>query len=128
VHARRAADPDAAIEALRRPVGELAQQLGLDSHDGRGVLEIRMPGYDKGAVLLRLIDRFDPAAVLFAGDDLGDLPAFAVVRDVREQGRVAWSIGASSAEVPELAEAADVHVDGPAGVVAVLTALADGSS
>jgi trehalose 6-phosphate phosphatase len=126
VHARRAADPDAAIEALRQPVGELAQQLGLDSHDGRGVLEIRMPGYDKGAVLLRLIDRFDPTAVLFAGDDLGDLPAFAVVRDVREQGRVAWSIGASSAEVPELAEVADVHVEGPAGVVAVLTALADG--
>jgi trehalose 6-phosphate phosphatase len=126
VHARRAADPEAAIQALRGPVEELAGQLGLDAHDGRGVLEIRIPGYDKGAALLRLVERFDPPAVLFGGDDLGDLPAFAAIRDLRGQGRTAWSVGASSGEVPELAEAADLHVDGPAGVVSLLAALAEG--
>jgi trehalose 6-phosphate phosphatase len=124
VHARRASDPAAAIGQLRGPVGELAGQLGLDLHPGRGVLEIRIPGYDKGAALLRLVERFEPAAVLFAGDDLGDLPAFEAIRRLRADGRVAWGVGASSAEVPELAEAADVQVDGPAGVVGLLAALA----
>jgi trehalose 6-phosphate phosphatase len=126
VHARRAADPAAAIDQLRGPVGELAEQLGLDPHAGRGVLEIRIPGYDKGVALLRLVERFDPTAVLFAGDDLGDLPAFAAIRRLRAEGRTAWGLGAASAEVPELAEAADLNVDGPAGVVALLTELADG--
>ena len=46
---RRAADPDAAIEACRGPVGRLADELGLEAHDGTGVLEIRLPGYDKGS-------------------------------------------------------------------------------
>jgi trehalose 6-phosphate phosphatase len=124
LHTRRAADPAAAISSLRGPVTELAGQLGLDVHDGRHVLEIRLPGYDKGAVLRRLVTRFEPSAVLFAGDDLGDLPAFAVVRDLREQGRPAWAVAASSAEVCALDEVADVRVDGPAGVLALLAALA----
>jgi len=32
----------------------------------------------------------------------------------------------SSGEVPEVGEAADLHVDGPAGLVALLTGLASG--
>jgi trehalose 6-phosphate phosphatase len=125
IHARCAADSDAAIEAMREPVGELAAELGLDTHDGRDVLEIRLPGYDKGAALRRLVARFEPTAVLFAGDDLGDLPAFAAVRELRAQGHRAWGVAACSAEVPQLAEAADLHVDGPAGVVALLSAVAE---
>lgn len=124
VHTRRADDPVAAISSLRGPVTALATELGLEVHDGRQVLEIRLPGYDKGAVLRRLVARFDPIAVLFAGDDVGDLPAFSVIRELREQGRVAWGVAASSAEVSALDEVADVHVDGPAGVLALLTAVA----
>jgi trehalose 6-phosphate phosphatase len=123
VHTRRAADPAAELSALRAPVSELAAQLGLETHDGREVLEIRLPGYDKGSVLRRLVARFDPAAVLFAGDDIGDLPAFSVVRALRERGVPAWGVAASSAEVSALDEAADVHVDGPAGVLELLIAL-----
>jgi trehalose 6-phosphate phosphatase len=127
VHARRTAQPGAAIEAVRGPVCDLAAQLGLETHDGRDVLEIRLPGYDKGAVLRRLVDRFEPAAVLFAGDDIGDLPAFAIVRELRAQGKPAWGVAATSAEVPGLAQVADLHVDGPTGVVALLTALGPGT-
>lgn len=123
VHTRRAADPAAAIEALRDPVAALATGLGLEVHDGRNVLEIRLPGYDKGAVLRRLVSRFSPSSVVFAGDDLGDLPAFAVVRELRQAGLQAWGVAASSAEVAGLDEAADLHVDGPAGVLELLTAL-----
>jgi len=126
IHARRTADPAAAIEAVRGPVNQLAADLRLETHDGRDVLEIRLPGYDKGAVLRRLVARFEPAAVLFAGDDLGDLPAFAAIRELRNQGYRAWGVAVSSGEVPEVGEAADLHVDGPAGLVALLTGLASG--
>jgi trehalose 6-phosphate phosphatase len=124
VHTRRAADPSAAILSLREPISDLAAQLGLEVHDGRHVLEIRLAGYDKGAVLRRLVARFDPSAVLFAGDDVGDLPAFAAVGELRERGLRAFGVAASSAEVSALDEVADLHVDGPAGVLALLTALA----
>ncbi|MDQ2751347.1 MAG: trehalose-phosphatase [Actinomycetota bacterium] len=124
VHTRRTTDPGAALSRLREPVGRLAAELGLEVHDGRDVLEIRLPGYDKGAVLRRLVARFEPATVLFAGDDVGDLPAFAAVWDLRADGLPAWGVAASSAEVTALDEVADVHVDGPAGVLALLAAIA----
>jgi trehalose 6-phosphate phosphatase len=124
VHTRRAADPTAAISSLRGPLADLAKQLGLKVHDGRQVLEIRLPGYDKGAVLRRLVARFEPSAVLFGGDDVGDLPAFAAIGELQEQGLRAFGVAASSAEVSALDEVADVHVDGPAGVLALLAALA----
>src|SRR5690348_15275680 len=43
VHARRTADPDAAIASVRAPVTDLAADLGLEIHDGREVLEVRLP-------------------------------------------------------------------------------------
>jgi len=123
VHGRMAADPDAALDPLREPVTVLGQQLGLSVHPGRGVLELRLPGYDKGAALRRLAAELAPKAVLFVGDDVGDLPAFAALRQLREQGTPAWSVAAVSPEAPEVARAADVQVDGPAGVVALLQSL-----
>jgi len=57
------------------------------------------------------------------GDDVGDLPAFEAVAQLRGNGTRAWSVAVVSAEVPEVAEVADVAVDGPAGVVALLEAL-----
>jgi trehalose 6-phosphate phosphatase len=123
VHGRQAPDPDAALDPLREPVAHLGEQLGLDVHRGRGVLELRLPGYDKGTALRRLVDEVRPAGVLFVGDDVGDLPAFEAVAQLRRDGTPAWSVAAASADVPEVAQAADVRVDGPAGVVALLTEL-----
>ncbi|HLY33002.1 MAG TPA: trehalose-phosphatase [Jatrophihabitantaceae bacterium] len=122
VHARTAAEPEAALAVLRPAVQQVADELGLDVHEGRDVLEIRLPGFDKGRALRALGD--GAPAVLFAGDDLGDLPAFDVVRQWREEGRVARSVVACSAEVPQVCDAADVRVDGPEGVVDLLAALA----
>lgn len=124
VHTRRTGDPAAAIEALRGPVTDLAGQLGLETHDGRDVLEIRLPGYDKGAVLARLVERLAPTVILFAGDDVGDLPAFAAIRTLRAQGHRAWGV-AASAEVAAVCDAADLQVDGPAELVALLTRLSE---
>jgi trehalose 6-phosphate phosphatase len=123
VHGRLAHDPRAALAPLHQPVAALANRLGLEVHAGRAVIELRLPGYDKGAALRGLVELAQPAIVLYAGDDLGDLPAFAETARLRKTGIAAWSIGIRSAEVPQLADAADVVVDDPAGLVALLTAL-----
>ena len=124
VHARRAEDPAAAIEALRAPVTALAGELGLEVHPGRDVLELRLPGYDKGGALTRLVDRYQPGAVLYVGDDVGDLPAFEVIRRLRSDGRPAWAGGVVSADVPEVAEQADVALGGPTDVGVLLGEIA----
>lgn len=124
VHARRAADPDAALAAVAPEVRRLAGELGFEAHPGRSVLELRLPGYDKAGAVRRLLDQAAPSAVLYVGDDVGDLPAFGLVRDLRAAGTEAWSVCATSEEAPDVAAAADVAVDGPAGVLALLRELA----
>ncbi len=123
VHGRRAGAAEAALDPLRAPIAGLAAELGLEVHPGRGVLELRLPGPDKAGALRRLVAHSGAQAVLFAGDDLGDLPAFAEIRALRAAGLLAWSVGVSSAEVPQVAAAADVEVDGPAGVLELLLAI-----
>jgi trehalose 6-phosphate phosphatase len=121
VHARRAARPEAAIEGVRPAVEALAARLGLETHDGKGVLEVRLPGYDKGAVLRELVARFEPSVVLFAGDDLGDVPAFEAVRVMRGTGLLAFGVAvAGASENPEAVEAADLRVNDPAEFVDLL--------
>lgn len=122
VHGRKAADPDAALAPLREPLTALADELGLEVHPGRDVLELRLPGYDKAGALGRLAG--DHRGVLYLGDDLGDLPAFAEIRRMRESGRIAWSVGVLSSDVPDVVGAADVDVDRPEEAVALLRQLA----
>ena len=87
LHVRAAADPTAALAALGAPVEELARRHGLVVEHGRLVLELRPPGTDKGVALTALAAEVGtPSAVLFAGDDLGDLAAFAAVRALRAGG------------------------------------------
>ena len=123
VHTRRCADPAGALARLEQPVRVVAAAAGLEVHPGRLVLELRPPGFDKGGALLSLCDP-RPAAVLFAGDDLGDLPAFAAVEQLRASGAVGVTVCSGSDEGPaELRARADVVVDGPAGVVELLRSL-----
>jgi trehalose 6-phosphate phosphatase len=125
VHGRLAGDAERALDPLREPVAALAATLGLEVHPGRGVIELRLPGYDKGSALHELVTRFAPRSVLFAGDDVGDLPAFAALRELRAHGLTSWGIGVSSGEVPELTAAADVLVQSPAALLALLQRIAD---
>lgn len=124
VHTRRAAEPDEALAALAVPVEELAKAHGLTVSPGRYVLEIRAPGEDKGRTLTRLVEDFGPAGVLFAGDDLGDLPAFDAIEALRGDGVPGLTVCSASREVPTVAARADLVVDGPPGVVTLLQALA----
>jgi trehalose 6-phosphate phosphatase len=130
VHTRRLPDPQAAFERLREPLRRLADELGLTVEPGRLVLELRPPGVDKGAALRALVKEVGARAVMFAGDDLGDLAAFDAVDEFRRTGGAGLLVCSGSTEERALADRADLVVDGPAGVVALLrdlTARLDGS-
>ena len=124
VHTRRAADPAGALAALREPLAGLAADVGLVVEPGRLVIELRPPGMDKGAALTALVAERDAGPVLFAGDDLGDLAAFGAVRALRGDGHPGVTVCSASGEVSELAAGADLVVDGPGGVAALLGSLA----
>ncbi|MET7701606.1 trehalose-phosphatase [Streptomyces sp. NPDC005485] len=124
VHTRRAQDPQAAFEALREPLADLASRHGLIVEPGRMVLELRPPGMDKGVALLEYVRELGAEAVLYGGDDLGDLPAFAAVDKLRSDGVPGLLVCSGSSEVTELSERADLVVDGPGGVVRLLADLA----
>jgi trehalose 6-phosphate phosphatase len=124
VHTRRAAEPEQALDRLRGPLAELAERAGLALEPGRMVIELRPPGSDKGQALKDLIAERAAGAVMYCGDDLGDEPAFRAVADVRAEGISGLAVCSGSAEVTALAGLADLVVDGPDGVVALLGALA----
>ncbi|MEU0596675.1 trehalose-phosphatase [Streptomyces sp. NPDC006393] len=125
VHTRRADDPQAAYELLREPLTELAARHGLIVEPGRMVLELRPPGMDKGVALSDYVRGLGATSVLYAGDDLGDLPAFAAIEKLRSNGVPGVLVCSGSTEVTELSARADLVVEGPAGVVALLRTLAD---
>ncbi|NED98919.1 trehalose-phosphatase [Phytoactinopolyspora halotolerans] len=121
IHTRRADHPDAAFTALRPHAEAIAADTGLQLTPGRLVLELRPTGVDKGAALRDLVQEVSARAVVYAGDDLGDLPAVAAVRSLRTDGVTGVVVYSDSSEaVPEFREQADLVVDGPAGVLGVL--------
>ena len=124
VHTRRTADPAGALDALRGPLARLAEQTGLVVEPGRYVLELRPAGGDKGDALRALVAESTPSAVMFVGDDLGDLPAFAAVEQLRADGVPGLLVCSGSTEVSALAGIADLVVDGPEGVAVLLQGLA----
>jgi trehalose 6-phosphate phosphatase len=125
VHTRRTADPQAAFDLLREPLGALAERVGLVVEPGRFVLELRPAGGDKGDAVRVLVEERSPSVVAFVGDDLGDLAAFDAVDGLRAAGTPGLLVCSGSTEVTALADRADLVVDGPDGVVALLGALAD---
>lgn len=125
VHARRAADPTGELGALAEPVRTVAEQHGLEANAGRDVLEIRLPGVDKGGALEGLAADVSPTAVLFAGDDLGDLPGFDAVDRLRERGILGLTVASASPETRAVSDRADLVADGPDGIALLLGALVD---
>lgn len=123
VHTRRLPEPDAAARTAREALADAVSELGLVLEPGRRVVEVRAPGVDKGAAVEQLVAELDPRALVFAGDDLGDLPAFDAVERYRNAGGVGLLVCSGSTEQEALAERADLVVDGPDGVLSALRAL-----
>ncbi|GAA2109528.1 trehalose-phosphatase [Microlunatus panaciterrae] len=125
VHTRELDDSQGAFDALLKPLRELASKYGLHLEPGKNVLEIRGSGIDKGDALRRLLADTGASQVIFAGDDLGDLPAFEVVRELRDEGHPTLLVCSASEEQDALAKISDLVLDGPQGVAEWLTELAD---
>ena len=104
-----------------------AARLGLEAPlRGRMAVELRPPvPVDKGTTVVDLAR--DATTAAFAGDDAGDLPAFASLRALAGTGalRHAVTIGVASDEGPPEVRDADVVVEGPRGLADLLDALAD---
>jgi trehalose 6-phosphate phosphatase len=122
LHVRRTADPDAAAAAASPIVALIAARHGLVVKPGRGILELLPAGIDKGSALREIITERQARTVMFLGDDLGDLPAFDVIDDLRSANSANHRVSgckvfSSSTEASTLALRADLTVEGPAGVV-----------
>jgi trehalose 6-phosphate phosphatase len=132
-HWRGAPDEQAAA-ALVQEIAREAEREGLVVHWGRKVLEIRPPvALDKGLGVTALLqsaaerDRgVSLATALYVGDDTTDLDAFRGLRTLQETGVLSYAlcVAVGSDETPaDLAEEADLIIDGTAGVRSLLEAL-----
>jgi trehalose 6-phosphate phosphatase len=109
-------------------ITRFADRHGLTIVPGRRACELRPPvPVDKGVAVRRFLEASSFEAVVFIGDDRGDLSAF----DALDRGQAASGgeltvvrVAVRSSEVPpELLERADVIVDGPEGVATFLSSL-----
>jgi trehalose 6-phosphate phosphatase len=125
VHARSLPDPKGALAKLADPLADLAARYGLMLSPGKNVWEIRDPAMDKGAALRGIVEKTNARQVIFAGDDLGDLPAFQVVRELATQGVAGLLVCSASTEEDALTELSDVIVEGPSGLATWLNELAE---
>lgn len=128
IHYRSTSNPSAARTQITSLLSELVKGKGIKVVEGRRVVELRPASdTDKGTALIELLCRYDVGGAIYAGDDRTDLDAFAGIhRWAGQEGRRAVTVGVISAEMPpELAEQADVTVDGVEGWADLLDALAD---
>ena len=112
-----------AADATRIWVDEQAAATGLVANPGRQSFELRPPvTTSKGTVLAGLAEGL--TAACFLGDDHGDLTAFDALDDLAAAGVTTLRVAVRSQESPaELLERADLVVDGPTEVVALLRRL-----
>ena len=122
VHFRRAEDPLEAELQATPIVLDAAAEAGLAVVPGRLILEVRpRAGGDKGDALRRIITTEGLHGAMFAGDDVGDLPAFEALGALETAVKVAV---ASPESPPELAAGADLVLESPAEFVRLLEELA----
>ena len=125
VHTRRLPDPLDAFHRLTAVLRRAAARHGLVLEPGRMVLEVRAPGVDKGEAVRSLHQELDAEAMLYAGDDLGDVEAFEAVAALRASGLTGFLVCSGSEEQRALVERADLVVPGPDGVLQLLRQLAE---
>jgi trehalose 6-phosphate phosphatase len=124
----RGAPDEAAAEAAVRELASRAEEAGFLVHWGRKVLEVRPPvEMHKGKGIERLLRGSGIEVALYAGDDRTDLDAFRTLRELVAAGDLSQAVcvGVVDEETPDAISAeADLVVEGPLGVRALLEALA----
>jgi trehalose-phosphatase len=124
----RGAKDETAAEARAHEIAATAGRAGLELRWGRKVLELRpVGGGGKDAAVAALLAAEGIEHAVYAGDDRTDLDAFRRMRELTEEGELttALCVGILSPEGPaELAEEADLALDGPEQWLEILEALA----
>ena len=127
VHFRALEDPEAAETTSSGRLAVIAATHDLEVVPGKRILELAPAGRPrKGGTVERIATDRELAALLFVGDDVGDLDAFAALDRLRTRGL--WTCAAAAGGRETLAEvlaAADLVVEGPSGVAAMLASIAD---
>ena len=122
IHTRRVADADRWAAPIDEAARQIAERHGLEVILGKLVWELR-PGVhsDKGDAVRRVTAESRARGVVVAGDDLGDISAFAAALDLQARGGDALRIAVDSAEAPPaLIDEADLIVDGSRGLLEFL--------
>ena len=127
VHFRALPDPAVAAEEAAGPLASIAAARGLELVPGKAILELMPVGAPrKGDAVQLLVEERGLEAALFAGDDVGDLDAFAALDRLRTAGLWTCAVAAAGPDVsPAVIDAADVAVKGPEGVAELLRSIAD---
>ncbi len=125
LHTRGRDDPAGDLATLEGPARALAARDGLMVEPGKNVIEIRSSDADKGRALRELQRETAARQVVFAGDDLGDLPAYDAVDAMRTEGIPGLLVASASHEQDALVARSDLVLPGPAAVGAWLGSLAD---
>ena len=125
IHTRRVADPARWTAPIDEAARQVADRNGLEVLLGKLVWELR-PAVrsDKGDAVRRVIGESKARSVVVAGDDLGDLSAFAAAFELKARGGDVLRVAVDSADAPPaLIDQADVIVDGPTGLLQFLRRL-----
>jgi trehalose 6-phosphate phosphatase len=129
VHTRRVPDPQRWAAPIDQAARQIAACHGLEVVPRKLVGELRpaVPS-DKGDAVQKVVAESDARSVVVAGDDLGDLAAFAAATQFAAEGGDALRVAVRSAEAPpELLARADLVVEEPPGLRELLERLATGS-
>lgn len=123
LHYRRRPEAAALVERIAT---ELGAGSGLSVRAAKMSIELHPDvETDKGTVL-RWLASEHLGPVMFLGDDVGDLPAYDVLRELRDQSRIVVSVAVAGSDTARaVMDAADLVADGPAGAVELLRSLLD---
>lgn len=81
----------------------LALRSGLNAIEGRKVFEMKpRDAVDKGWVIGHLVERLEPSAAIFAGDDYGDVAAWDRLRQLSSSSLPTVAVGVGSTEAPPM--------------------------
>ena len=115
IHYRQAKEVELARAAIFSAVRNSPAAQELSITEGKMLIELRPPVcVDKGWALARLARDYRLSGVIYLGDDITDVDAFALLRKLRTTGKVSGlAIAVLGAETPrKLVEIADATLQG----------------
>lgn len=121
LHTRRLPSAEAEVVAFAR---REAERTGLELRVAKQSVELHPRiDVDKGTVIEEWSSGCD--TVVYFGDDVGDLPAYAALARLRARGVTTLAVAVGGPELPaEVVAAADLVLAGPEAAAALLTELA----